>query len=577
MSDALVRVSSLVRSKLLRLALLATTAVYAIAMVTWVLSSRPSVATPADAAAEAHAATVERLPREALEMRQLRCVGWRATRNCSADGARDVAQDKRCKERVESTASGYCEVEDVVSGERFRVLQRGCHTVRKRVVFTCARAPDVVAFRAETDRVVETVRAPEFRLPRSSSTPSTEARAGIVMVVYPSLLASVYASIRTLRELMHCQLPIEVWYRPDEMRDAPAGLKTLEDMAEKDAVGGLTLRAIDDLRAVRFAAKVHAIYNSAFDHVLFLDADNVPVRDPTFLFESEEFVRAGAVFWPDFWLPQCTIFHVVEDSLVWQLLDMPYVDMFEQESGQLLIDRRRHAAAMELVHFYAFHTPNLFEQLDLAWGDKDLFRFAWIKLNAPFFMVQKPPAIAGKFVGDSFCGMTMVQHDASGRVLFLHRNYNKLTGRPHRHDEEHQGKAQEQVSSTQPDQDRAVVIRDAIAHANDNTSAHAPLATLERASEPDELPDPAIWTHLWSFRNSSPRNDYQIVIYQAPAGFPPLQKCYGPRGLRDNKHFYAQEFASLDFSGLETHIRRFAMEGIQLVDTFRASMTNETH
>ncbi|CAI5740527.1 unnamed protein product [Hyaloperonospora brassicae] len=575
MSDALVRLSSLVRPKLLRLLLLATTAVYTIAMVTWVLSSRQSVATPADAAAEAHAATVERLPREALEMRQLRCIGWRATRNCSADGARDVAQDKRCDERVESTASGYCEVEDVVSGERFRVLQRGCRTVRKRAVFTCSRAPDVVAFRVESDRVVEAVRAPAFRLPRSR-TPSTEARAGIVMVVYPSLLASVYALIRTLRELMHCQLPIEVWYRPDEMRDVPAGLKTLEDMAEKDAVGGLTIRAIDDLRAVRYATKVHAIYNSAFDHVLFLDADNVPVRDPTFLFESEEFVRTGAVFWPDFWLPQHTIFHVVEDSLVWQLLDMPYVDMFEQESGQLVIDRRRHAAATELVHFYALHTSNLFEQLDLAWGDKDLFRFAWIKLNAPFFMVQTPPAVAGKLVGDSFCGMTMVQHDASGRVLFLHRNANKLTGRPHQHDEKHQSEQQKQVGSTQPDPDRAVVPEDAIAHANANTSAQTPLATLERASESDELSDPAMWTHLWSFRNSSPRDDYRVTTYKAPPGFPSWQGCYGPRNFRYNEHFYAQEFASLDFSGLETHLRRFAMEGAQLVDTFRAPMAKET-
>jgi hypothetical protein len=35
--------------------------------------------------------------------------------------------------------------------------------------------------------------------------------------------------------------------------------------------------------------------------VLFLDADNVPVRDPTPLFDSAAFQRAGALLWPDYW------------------------------------------------------------------------------------------------------------------------------------------------------------------------------------------------------------------------------------------------------------------------------------
>ena len=35
--------------------------------------------------------------------------------------------------------------------------------------------------------------------------------------------------------------------------------------------------------------------------MLFLDADNVPVRDPTPLFDSAAFKRAGALLWPDYW------------------------------------------------------------------------------------------------------------------------------------------------------------------------------------------------------------------------------------------------------------------------------------
>ncbi|ETI55283.1 hypothetical protein F443_02024 [Phytophthora nicotianae P1569] len=107
---------------------------------------------------------------------------------------------------------------------------------------------------------------------------------------------------------------------------------------------------------------------------------------------------------------------------------MPFMDMFEQESGQLLIDRRRHAAPLDLLRFFTFHRPNPFVQLKLVWGDKDLFRLAWLKLDVPFFMIQSPPAVAGKAINGSLCGMTMVQYDAQGEVLFLHRNSNKLTG-----------------------------------------------------------------------------------------------------------------------------------------------------
>lgn len=41
-----------------------------------------------------------------------------------------------------------------------------------------------------------------------------------------------------------------------------------------------------------------------FDDVLMLDSDNIPVRDPAFLFDSVEFKELGAVFWPDYWKDQ---------------------------------------------------------------------------------------------------------------------------------------------------------------------------------------------------------------------------------------------------------------------------------
>ncbi|EEY67875.1 uncharacterized protein PITG_18278 [Phytophthora infestans T30-4] len=130
----------------------------------------------------------------------------------------------------------------------------------------------------------------------------------------------------------------------------------------------------------------------------------------------------------DFWHPGHTIFNIHGQSLLWEILGTAFVNSFEQESGQLLIDRRRHTAPLELVKFYTVKSPNPFTRLKLAYGDKDLFRFAWMKLNMPFTMIQSPLAVAGKVINGSFCGMTMVQHDMKGEVLFLHRNSNKLSG-----------------------------------------------------------------------------------------------------------------------------------------------------
>ncbi|KAL4092647.1 hypothetical protein PRIC1_011638 [Phytophthora ramorum] len=356
--------------------------------------------------------------------------------------------------------------------------------------------------------------APNFTLPNVVKTEPAH-RDGIVMVVYPKLLASAYATIRVLRDVLGCRLPIEIWFRPDEVKLNDGMLAPLRHLASTES--NITFQEISDPQSKRFFAKVHAIYHSFFDRVLFLDADNVPVRDPSFLFESPEFIKTGAIFWPDFWHPRSTLFNIHAKSLLWELLDMESVDMFEQESGQLVVDRRRHAAPLELVQFFAFHRPDFFSLLKLAWGDKDLFRFAWLKLDVPFFMVQTPPGMAGMVVnGSEFCGMTMVQHDADGEVLFLHRNHQKLTG------------------------------------------------SSKAKAQPDSYPDPAIWTHLLRYRKDSNPKDYAVQPFWADLSFQKKHRCYGRHDIRHSPKFYLQEVAKLDFRGLETYLRRFALESVSL-------------
>ncbi|RLN98840.1 hypothetical protein BBJ28_00018277 [Nothophytophthora sp. Chile5] len=512
--------------------------------------------------AEEHARSVKMLLSGETKQRELKCIGWRATGGCSPHGPREPENDKGCTNVVPNSASGYCEVEDKATGERFRVMKRYCASLRYDALFRCSEAPDFASFKLDSMEAADKALVSGFALPNVES--GGQSRDGIVMVVYPKLVASAYATIRALRDVLGCRLPIEIWFREQEMRAVPEAMASLQQLARGSSTGGaISFHEIDDPWASGFGAKVFAVYHSFFDRVLFLDADNVPVRDPSFLFTSPEFEETGAVFWPDFWHPSYTIFNIHGQSLLWEVLGTPFVNSFEQESGQLLIDRRRHAAPLELVNFYQFHRPNPFTRLKLAYGDKDLFRFAWLKLKTPFHMIQAPPAVAGKVINGTFCGMTMVQHDAEGGVLFLHRNSNKLTGEVKRKAVYPRAEAIKRVRAKLLRQGvDAIPEKQAIDEEMERLSL-TPAPTLEPL-EPDGLPDPLMWTHLQSFNGTSRRAFYRIKPYRATPEFPEWQRCYGQREPGQNQHFYTQEFADLPFAGLERHLREFAQEAVQL-------------
>ncbi|KAG6612083.1 Kinesin protein [Phytophthora cinnamomi] len=521
--------------------------------------------------AEEQARDVLLLPEGETRPRPLKCLGWRSTAGCSPYGPRKPEKDYACTKLVPFGHSGYCEVEDTETGERFRVMRRYCRSSKWDTSFRCSEAANFVNFRYKARDSVEVARAPGFTLPNVAENETEEqnqtARDGIVMVVYPKLIPSAYATIKTLRDVFGCRLPVEIWFRRAEINGHPDSMKPLMALAADNETSVITFHEITDWHAAGYGTKVFAIYNSYFERILFLDADNVPTRDPTFLFDSLEFVENGAVFWPDFWHPGRTIFNIHSQSLLWELLDMPFVNMFEQESGQLLIDRRRHAEALELVKFFTFHRPSHFDSMKLAHGDKDLFRFAWMKLGAPFHMIKAVPALAGKTINGSFCGLTMVQHDAQGEVLFMHRNSHKLTGEPLRAEVDYRSRAitrsRKKTEIRQRYRSEGKEIPswselDKLARAEET-----PAPTLE-PPEPDGYPDSMVWTHLLSFRNASGQEFYYIETFNADPEFPKSQNCYGQRNVTKNEYFYAQEVADLPFAGLETHLRRFAAEAVEI-------------
>lgn len=47
----------------------------------------------------------------------------------------------------------------------------------------------------------------------------------------------------------------------------------------------------------KFKFKIHVAHRE----VLLLDCDNIPVRDPSYLFSNPDYQQYGNLFWPDFW------------------------------------------------------------------------------------------------------------------------------------------------------------------------------------------------------------------------------------------------------------------------------------
>ena len=213
-----------------------------------------------------------------------------------------------------------------------------------------------------------------------------------------------WVGINMLRKL-GCSLPIQLWHRgPEEIDPTMRGI-----------VAPLGVECVDALEVAKrfpmrrlggWELKPYAILHAPFREVLLLDADNLPVRNPEYLFTTPQFRRTGAIFWPDYGRAE-------KADPVWRSCGVKRPPGREFESGQLLVDKERCWAALRLCLWFNEHSDFYYQYLH---GDKETFHLAFEKLRQPYALVPTPihPLWA-----------TMCQHDFAGRRLFQHRNLDK--------------------------------------------------------------------------------------------------------------------------------------------------------
>jgi hypothetical protein len=152
--------------------------------------------------------------------------------------------------------------------------------------------------------------------------------------------------------------------------------------------------------------KCFAIMHSAFDEVLLLDADNCPVRDPSFLFDEAPYLQTGAIFWPDYT-------RLGPERAAWAASGIEYRDEPEFESGQIVVDKRRCWKALNVAMHINEYSDWWYR---LVHGDKETFHLAWRKIGQDYAMPER---------GVEPLDSTMLQFDFQGKRLFQHRNFAK--------------------------------------------------------------------------------------------------------------------------------------------------------
>ena len=150
----------------------------------------------------------------------------------------------------------------------------------------CASIEALTAFNKHTNNYIKQI--PPY--------PGHKFKRGIVYCAGgQKYFTNAWVSVNILRKL-GCKLPIQFWTLENEITP------TMRELLKPLNVEVIDGTKIDYKPRLLYGWELKALalcYNS-FKEVIFLDADNVPIRNPEYLFDTKEFKKTGAIFWPDY-------------------------------------------------------------------------------------------------------------------------------------------------------------------------------------------------------------------------------------------------------------------------------------
>ena len=160
---------------------------------------------------------------------------------------------------------------------------------------------------------------------------------GIVILAGGRFSPFATTGMGMLREI-GSSLPVEIWMKDKEEEKAGWCKDIIQD--------GMVCRRLSDYMDTSvlqsgYQLKINSMLFSSFEEILFLDADNVPIRKPDPIFEARTYTDTGVILWPDYWKHSGAPFLPFEVGLSDDASEILRQDQ-TVESGQLVWNKKRH-------------------------------------------------------------------------------------------------------------------------------------------------------------------------------------------------------------------------------------------
>ncbi|OBA22835.1 nucleotide-diphospho-sugar transferase, partial [Metschnikowia bicuspidata var. bicuspidata NRRL YB-4993] len=285
----------------------------------------------------------------------------------------------------------------------------------------------------------------------STPPPNVYNGAGIVISGGGAYMAGALTTIVQVRET-GSKLPIELVLNSMKEYDSyicdTLGSKfnytclVIEEEIGKDIV--------EEMKITKFQLKILGLLVTSFDHVIALDADNMPLKNPDHLLTCKAYLDTEFLLWPDLW--QRTIsptyyeiagmkagepvkrhglengkdfaeyFKKGRDHVHFHDLDgLP--NHISTETGQMVFSKRKHYRSFLLALYYNMygesHYWSMFYQGSPGDGDRDTFVPALHVFKEPYHVVERATWLAGFRREDNFFQeTTIVQYDPNTSMTY---------------------------------------------------------------------------------------------------------------------------------------------------------------
>lgn len=245
---------------------------------------------------------------------------------------------------------------------------------------------------------------------------------GIVMCAGGNLyLSCAYLVVSELRRL-GCMLPVELWHLGRAEMDLQAS-----EAFSRLGVECRNAKALHIERPMRilngWELKPLAVAHSRFEDVLFLDADCIPVVNPAFLFDTGEYARDGAIFWPDIHGGKPL------NKVPWSNVGLGYRNEPDFESGQLLIKRSRCQLALAMTLVLNDNSDFVYQ---FVYGDKSTWHLGWRLAECGYAMPSKQAEWRWPVIHQhGFDGELLFQHVTGAKELLMAGGLTQLSNAYH--------------------------------------------------------------------------------------------------------------------------------------------------